>query len=90
MKYFILFTFLFLTNCFSFDLKKIKIYGETNYEQKENKKFTTSLNFDYKIILHEPSHKKWRLYINGVVSPDYDHFGKEMKVNTFTTLGIDF
>jgi hypothetical protein len=90
MKLFILLIFISIQYCSSLDLNNIKFYGETDYTQKENKSLRSSINMDYRIHIYEPSHKKWVLYINGVITPDYDHFGKELKVNTFTTLGIDF
>jgi hypothetical protein len=51
---------------------------------------TTSLNTDYRLDLYEPKHKRWSTYIGGKVTPDYDHFGNEFKLNVFTTIGVDF
>ena len=68
----------------------IKISGQTDYSQQKTKSLITTLNAEYKVKLYEPAHKGWELNLNGKVSPDYDHFGKEFKTNVFTTLGIDF
>jgi hypothetical protein len=68
----------------------IDIYGETNYYEKDSKSLTSNINLDYRFILHEPSHKKYVLYIGNKLTIDYDHFLNNTKVNTFTTIGIDF
>lgn len=79
-----------LMGCSTVKLKPVKVFGETNYSKKETESLRTSFNIEYQVHLYEPDHKKWLLYIGGKVSPDYDHFGKEIRVNTFTTIGIDF
>ena len=68
----------------------IKFSGETNYSQQKTKSLITTLNVEYKIKLYEPAHKGWELNLNGKISPDYYYFGKELRTNVFTTLGIDF
>lgn len=87
MKAFLLFVILFLQNCYSFEYK---IYGNTNFYQKENKTLITTINLDYKIKIFEPNHKKYMIHFGGTINPDYDHFGKTIKINGFTGFGIDF
>jgi hypothetical protein len=87
---FLLFIFLFCINLYSIDFQKFDVYGETNYSEKENKSLNTTLNFEYKLHIYEPNHKKYLIYIGGKLSPDYDHFNNELKINNFTTIGIDF
>ena len=70
--------------------KQIKIYGNTEYKQDRSKSLVTTLNFDFKLYLYSPSHEKYAIYGGGVVSPEYDHFGKELRTNVFTVLGVDF
>jgi hypothetical protein len=86
MKFLLIF-FLFVNICFS---ENFKIYGNTNYFQKENKNFITTVNLEYKIKIFEPNHKKYIIHFGGTINPDYDHFGKTMKINGFTGFGIDF
>lgn len=64
--------------------------GETNYSKKDTESLRTILHLDYKVKLFEPDHKRYIIHFGGTVSPDYDHFGKLMKLNGFTGLGIDF
>ena len=90
MKYFIFLFVICSMSLYGIETKPLKIWGDTNYSKQKEDSLTTRLNIEYKFILHEPSHKKWILYIKGILSPDYDHFGKEMKINNFTTLGIEF
>jgi hypothetical protein len=87
-----IFLFLFSSFCFGINYEDIEInpYGETNYSKKDAESLRTTLHFDYKIKLFEPSHKKYMLHFGGTISPDYDHFGRTMKVNGFTGFGIDF
>ena len=89
MRFFIL-TLLFCNVANAFSLEKFNVSGETNYSQQKSKSLNTTINLDFKFNLYEPPHKKYGLYAGGIVSPDYDHFGKEMKVNVFTVVGIDF
>ena len=84
------FTFLSLEKAESLSLDDIKIYGNTNYAKQENEKLTTTLNLEYKFLIHEHKSKKYALYISGNLSPDYDHFGKEIKINSFTGFSLDF
>ena len=87
-------TFLILTltvsSSFCQQFKPYKLYGETNYQQQENKSLGTSLNGEYRVIIHEPKHKDYTVYVGGKIVLDYDHFGNELKTNTFTTIGVDF
>lgn len=66
------------------------ISGYTEYSQSSSKSLNTKLDIGYKLELYEPIHKKWIIYLNGIINPEYDHFGNEFKTNTFTTIGIDF
>jgi hypothetical protein len=77
-----------LCSCANFKITNIS--GETNYSIQNKHNLTTSLNTDYRLDLYEPRHKKWSTYIGGKVTPDYDHFGNEFKINVFTTIGVDF
>jgi len=74
----------------AFEDLDIDIYGETNYSKQSSESLTTSMNLEFRHKIYEPSHNKWGLYLKGIINPDYDHFQNEIKVNTFTTLGIDF
>jgi hypothetical protein len=76
--------------CFAIAFEEIDITGETNYSKSSSESLITSLNFEYKIKLFEPSHQKYMWYIGGTINPDYDHFGKVMRLNGFTNLGIEF
>jgi hypothetical protein len=76
------------TNGLDFD--PIKIKGETTFSKNANDSMKTNLHIEYRLPLYESKRGRWSLHIGGKISPDYDHFGKEIKVNTFTTIGIDF
>lgn len=86
----ILFFLFFSQTIFAVDLKFTNISGNTKYEISENQKMSTELDIGYRVNFYEPKHKKWSFYLSGILNPDYDHFGNEIKVNTFTALGIDF
>lgn len=75
---------------FSLHASEIKIDGQTNYTQQQDKTLITSFNVNYRVDLYEPRHKMWVVYLGGKINPDYDHFGNELKTNVITTLGIDF
>jgi hypothetical protein len=70
--------------------KPYKISGETNYSQSQDKALGTELTGEYRVVIHEPKHKDYVVYLGGKVVLDYDHFGNEMKTNAFTTIGVDF
>jgi hypothetical protein len=71
------------------EIKK-SINGETNFSQSKQKSLITTLNNEYKLTVYEERSKKYIIYFAGKISIDYDHFGKEIKTNAFTTFGIDF
>jgi hypothetical protein len=89
---FLLMYFLFLasTHAFSFEDVDIDMYGETNYSKQKSQSLITSLNLEYKIKLYEPDHKFYMFYVGGTVNPDYDHFGRTVRLNGFTNLGVEF
>lgn len=70
--------------------KPFKLFGDTNYSQQENKRLTTTINGEYSVVVFEPDHKLYVLYLGGKVVLDLDHFGNETKTNVFTTFGVDF
>lgn len=70
--------------------KPFKLFGDTNYSQQENKRLTTTFNGEYSLVVYEPRHKLYVLYLGGKVVLDLDHFGNETKTNVFTTFGVDF
>jgi hypothetical protein len=84
----LIFCLLLLSSCCS--AIEVKVSGQTNYAQQHNKSLITTLNAEYKVTLYEPKHKQWLLFLGGKISPDFDHFGREIKTNVFTTLGFDF
>lgn len=47
-------------------------------------------NSEYRIKLFEPDHKTYMWYFGGTINKDYDHFGKVIRLNGFTNLGIEF
>jgi hypothetical protein len=87
MKKITLCLLMFSYSCYAFE---VNVSGQTNYTQQKSKSLITSLNAEYKVKLYEPDHKEWILFLGGKINPDFDHFGKEIKTNVFTTLGIDF
>lgn len=80
--------FSLLISCKS--LEKPKISGETNYEKSDIEALRTKLKIDYKMNIYEDPKKRWLLHTGGNVAGDYDHFGNTVKVNAFSTVGIDF
>jgi hypothetical protein len=89
MKFFLLF-FIICNTGFTLSFDDINIYGNTSYSKQSSESLVTSFTMEYKIKLHEPNDKKYMIYAGGSISPDYDHFGKTIKVNSFTNLGIEF
>lgn len=82
--------FLISTTALCQEAKSFKLFGETNYSQSEDKALGTNLNAEYRVLIHESKHKEYVVYFGGKVALDYDHFGNELRTNTFTTLGVDF
>ena len=78
------------TLCACKTIHKPTISGETNYTKKEEEHLRTNLMLKYKADLYESPDKKWLLHAGGSVSGDYDHFGTTIKMNTFSSVGIDF
>lgn len=68
----------------------LKFSGETNYSKSSSEELSTTLKVDFKFKIHEPSHKRWGLFLTGNVSPDYDVFQKVLKINTFQALSLEF
>ena len=78
------------TSCFAADVKITKFRMDSEYTKQHSQSLITKIDLEYQVNLYEPLHKKWVLYLGGKLSPDYDHFGNEVKMNAFTTFGIDF
>jgi hypothetical protein len=89
MRFFLMY-FLFLLSSYAISFEDIDITGETNYNKQKSESLITSLNLEYKIKLYEPDHKFYMIYLGGTVNPDYDHFGKTVRLNGFTNFGIEF
>jgi len=87
---FLLMYFLFLISTHAISFEDVDIYAETNYSKQKSENLITTLNLEYKIKLYEPTHRFYMVYIGGTVNPDYDHFGKTVRLNGFTNLGIEF
>jgi hypothetical protein len=86
MKY--LFALLFALS--TTNANTFKVTGQTEYTQQQTKSLITTINAEYRVTIYEPGHKSWLVYIGGKISPDYNVFGKELKTNVFTTIGVDF
>lgn len=80
----------FLISCSSTNTHKPRIAGETQYEKQEEETLRTKLVLQYKMDVYEDKNKRWLLHTGGNVAGDYDHFGNTVKMNAFTTIGIDF
>lgn len=79
-----------LTLATAFEEIDIDVSGETNYSKSSSEELSTILKANFKIKIHEPSHKRWGLFFTGNISPDYDVFQKVLKVNTFKTISFEF
>lgn len=88
----ILLVFLLRSDCFSTDSSSrgINIYGNTNYSVSKTSSLATAVHVEYTVLLYEPDHKKWGVFLAGKVNPLYDHLGQELKMDVFTVIGIDF
>jgi hypothetical protein len=75
---------------YSDEYDSLKFYGETNYTKSSSENLNTILKMKYKMKIFEPKHKKYIVYLKGSVDHDYDVFGKDIKLNGFTTFCIDF
>jgi hypothetical protein len=80
----------FCFNLYAIETKITNVSGETDYSKSSSSSLTTKLYIEYHVKLYEPSHKKWGLFLSGKVNPSYDHFGKEIRTDVFTVLGVDF
>ena len=87
-KLFILFLIL-SSHANAIEIKK-SLYGETNFSQSKQSSLITTINNEYKLNFYEERNKKYIVYLAGKITMDYDHFGREIKTNAFTTFGIDF
>lgn len=64
-------------------------YETGNFSLKKEKEIKLE-NSEYRIKLFEPDHNFYMFYFGGTINNDYDHFGKIIKQNGFTNLGIEF
>jgi hypothetical protein len=80
--------------CFSFSScvvnESLNIKAETNYSKSDSERMTTKVSADFKHKILQMNNGKHHLYFFGNVSPDYDHFGKIIKVNGFNGLSFEF
>ena len=85
-----LFFLIFFISINLFANNNIIFLGETNYEQHQTKKIKTNLSGEYRYDFYEHKNKIFVVYLQGKIVLDYDVFGRELKNNVFTTLGVDF
>jgi hypothetical protein len=89
----LIYTILFLSLLdisYAINYENFKFSGETNYKESVYKTLNSKINIQYSFDLYKPSHQKYIIYLGGTLTNDYDHFGNVIKVNGFTTIGIDF
>jgi hypothetical protein len=70
-----------------------KVSGNIDYSKELNSPHETlkkAVELKYRQKLHETSDKKYLIYLGGKVYLDYDVFRNISKVNTMTSLGVDF
>jgi len=67
----------------------MKMFGETNFSKSNSESLKTELNIQINHKIYEPNHKKWSVVLTNVVNPEIDHFQNEIRVNVFTTIGIE-
>jgi hypothetical protein len=70
--------------------KLMKMFGETNFSKSNSESLKTELNMQINHKIYEPNHKKWSVVLTNVINPEIDHFQNEIRVNVFTTIGIEF
>lgn len=83
-------SFIYLTGCAS---KNIQVSGNIDYSKKLDTTQETlkkAVELKYRQNLHETPDKKYLVYLGGKVFLDYDIFGNTSKVNTMTSLGVEF
>lgn len=75
---------------FSFMLDTFNFTGKTEYIIQSEYSLHTGVDLDYKFKLFEPTSEQYMWYVGGAIASDYDCFGKVIKMNTYTTFGIEF
>ncbi len=73
-----------------FMTEPLNVKGNINYVKGEGESLIARVDLDYKIKLFEPDSELYMWYIGGTIIPDYDCFGKVLKINAFTNFGIEF
>ena len=89
MKFIFLIYSLFILTCKGLDFES-KWSGNTDYTNSKSQSMITTIQSDYQIIIHEFKNKKYAITLNGKVNTAHDHFGNEINLDVFTTIGIDF
>jgi hypothetical protein len=70
-----------------------KVSGSIDYTKKLNSPQETlkkAVELKYRQNLHETSDKKYLVYLGGKIYLDHDVFGNTSRVNTMTSLGLEF
>jgi hypothetical protein len=70
--------------------ESLTLKTETNYHSSSYESLKTSASAEYKFKIKESKNKKNAIYFFGNVSPDYDHFGKIVKINGFNGFSLEF
>jgi len=66
------------------------ITGSTSYTKSNDTTLTSSVDIEQRHILYKPTHQRYIVSVGSKLVIDIDHFGNEIHVNPYTTLGIDF
>lgn len=68
----------------------VKVAGNIDYTRENAETLAHSLEVKYRQLLYSQPQKRYSIYLGGKIFIDYDIFNNETKINTLTSLGIDF
>jgi len=86
----LIFSPMFIVGCAS---ENFSVGGNIDYSRRVSSPQETlrkTIELKYRQNLHETPDKKYLIYIGGKVFLDHDVFRNTSKVNTMTSLGVDF
>jgi len=79
-------------NSFSFgcSTNELKFYGNLDYSRSATESLYHNFEVHHKQPIYETRNSKYLIYLGGKVFVDYDVFNNESKINTFSSLGLEF
>ena len=70
--------------------ENLKFSGNMDYTRSSAESLTNSLELKYRLPIYETQNNNYMIYLGGKIFIDYDVFNNESRINSLSSLGLEF